>query len=590
MIRLLCLCFIVLTRLPAVAQSEPANRPGPAVLDVIAMSDSVGLYDKYEARLVIKATFVNPFDPEDIDIMATFTAPSGKTRNIPGFYHYTFGTMWKVRFSPDEPGVWTYTVRVRDRKGESESSQRSFKAVPSKLKGPLRIAGNQRYLEYHNGTPFYGVGLWYNGMVTGDNLDELKSKGVNFISNFIIPLETMGTGVGRYDQDICGRIDEMFALCEEREILISLNLWFHSFLSETVWGGFNIRWHTNPYQQVTSAREFYRSTAAWKYQEKLYRYFIARWGYSRSLAIWFLIDEINGTDGWVSGDSVQAGRWTKNVHDFFKANDPYGHPTTATRSGGLKEFFHDGYVATDIAAREIYEAQGYPINKAGTVDSASVHPLKDSYMNYANQIRTIWDGYKKPVIIGETGWDHTFYEPGMPGYLALHHNSLWVSLMTGSAMTPFWWAFSNKMNDAIVTKQLLSIRRFTDQIPFSKLTNPIRVPVKVTGGDGFAMQSDGMIYGWVVDPDGDVAGDRVSIFAGRSGKYKLRLYHTWRGDFIREEEVNTTTDEVSFAIPSLHTTQSHANYIGQDVAFILEFVKELPVADGKLKKKKSGRP
>jgi hypothetical protein len=559
-------------------------------MDVIPMSDSVGLYDKFEARLVIKATFTNPFDPEDVDIMVTFTAPSGKRWNIPGFYHYTFGTMWKVRFAPNETGIWTYIVQVRDRHGESKSNEQSFKAVPSKFKGPVRIADNKRYLEYHNGAPFYGVGLWYNGMVTASNLDELKGKGVNFISNFITPLETMGSGVGRYDQDVCARIDELFALCEEREILISLNLWFHSFLSETVWGGFNIRWHTNPYQQITASREFFRSTSAWKFQEKLYRYFIARWGYSRSLAIWFLVDEINGTDGWVSGDSVQAGRWTKNVHDFFKANDPYNHPTTATRSGGLKEYFHDGYQATDIAAREIYEAQGYPINHAGTIDSARAHPLKDSYMNYANQIRTIWDGYMKPVIIGETGWDHTYYEPGMPGYVAAHHNALWVSLATGAAMTPFWWAYSNKMNDVITSKQLLHVRKFSDNIPFSRLTNPVRVPVKIHGGDGFAMQGGTVMFGWVVDPLGDVAGDKVVITSGRSGKYKLRLYHTWRGEFIKEEELNTTTDEVVFTIPSLQTTQSHANYIGQDIAFILEFIKEPSVADRKSNRKRTGRP
>jgi hypothetical protein len=374
-------------------------------------------------------------------------------------------------------GKWKYTIRIRDKTGEDVSDVKTFKAVTSKYKGPLQIANNKRFLEYKNGSPFYGVGLWYNGRVTKENLDELKSKGVNFISNFITPLETMGSGVGRYDQDICMRIDEMFELCEEQEILISLNLWFHSFLSETVWGGFNVRWHTNPYQHITSAKDFYRSTTAWNYQEKLYRYFIARWGYSRSLALWFIVDEINGTDGWVSGDSLMAGQWTKNVHSYFKAHDPYNHPTTGTRSGGIKEFFHEGYQATDIAAREIYEAQGFPMTKAGTLDSADIHPLTHSYKNYASQVRRIWDGYGKPVIIGETGWDHTYYEPGMPGYTAMHHNVLWVSLATGSCMTPFWWAFSGRMNDVVVSNQLLSIRKFTDVIPFSKLSNlsPVEV-------------------------------------------------------------------------------------------------------------------
>jgi len=578
----LILFVLVLCRLSVNAQTTK-----PEVVSIAPNVDSVGLYDKFEAKLTIKATFVNPFDPEDIDISATFTSPSGKRWNIPAFYNYTFGTMWKLRFSPDELGIWKYQVKVRDKSGEAVSAEKSFKTIRSKFKGPVRIAQNKRYLEYKNGSPFFGVGLWYNGRVTKENLDELKGKGVNFISNFITPLETMGTGVGRYDQDICMRIDELFELCEEREILISLNLWFHSFLSETVWGGSNIRWHTNPYQQITSAKEFFRSSAAWKYQEKLYRYFIARWGYSRSLAIWFIVDEINGTDGWVSGDSVMAGQWTKNVHAFFKANDPYNHPTTGTRSGGLKEFFHDGYQTTDIAAREIYEAQGFPITKSGTVDSAVTHPLRLSYLNYANQIKTIWDGYGKPVIIGETGWDHTFFEPGMPGYVAMHHNVLWVSLATGSAMTPFWWAFSGKLNDVIVSNQLLSIRKFTDNLPMSTFSGLSRIIVKIPDGDGFIPESDNVIYGWVVNPTTDVAGDPVTLSGIKDGKYKLRIFHTWRGEFIKEMEVIASSGSVTFSVPSLHIADGHANYVGQDVAFILETVKDVIQTEPKGKKKKS---
>jgi len=568
------------------AQARLDTAGGPKVLNVFHSLDSVGLYDKFEARLMIQAHFVNPFDPDDIDIIVTFTSPSGKKWNIPGFYQYTFGTMWKVRFSPDELGVWKYQVKVRDKSGTGLSEEKSFKAIRSKYKGPVKIASNKRYLEYKNGSPFYGVGLWYNGRITKENLDELKNKGANFISNFITPLETLGSGVGRYDQDICMRIDEMFELCEEREILISLNLWFHSFLSETVWGGFNIRWHTNPYQHITAAKDFYRSTAAWKYQEKLYRYFIARWGYSRSLAIWFIVDEINGTDGWVSGDSLMASQWTKKVHDYFKANDPYNHPTTGTRSGGIKEFFHEGYQTTDIAAREIYEAQGFPMTKSGTLDSAEIHPLRHSYKNYADQIKKLWDGYGKPVIIGETGWDHTYYEPGMPGYLAMHHNVLWVSLATGSSMTPFWWAFSGRMNDVVVSNQLLNIRKFTDNIPFSKLSNLSPISVSIADGDGFAMQSDKLIFGWVVNPQTDVAGDVVKITAAKNGKYKLRLFHTWRGEFINESEITASDNTLSFSIPSLKTKGGHANYIGQDVAFVLESITEAPSATAaKLKKK-----
>jgi len=581
-----CILLLMGTFVATFTFAQNTNPPDGPMINNIFQADSVALYDKFEARLMISANYVNPFDPEDIDVTARFTSPNGKTWDIPCFYQTTFGPAWNVRFAADEPGPWRYTIRLKEKRGEAISQEKTFKVYKSKYKGPIQIAENNRYLQHKNGAPFFGVGLWYNGRVTKENLDELKGKGANFISNFITPIETLASGVGRYDQEVCARIDEMFELCEEREMVISLNLWFHSFLSETVWGGGNIRWYSNPYQQITAAKDFYRSEEAWKYQEKLYRYFIARWGYSRSLAIWFIVDEINGTDGWVSGDSVMAGQWTKKVHDYFKANDPYNHPTTGTRSGGLKEFFHDGYKATDIAGREIYEAQGFPMTKTGSLDSAEVHPLKYSYSNYAGQITKIWDDYGKPVIIGETGWDHTYFEPGMPGYVAMHHNILWVSLSTGSCMTPFWWAFGGRMNDVVVSNQLLNIRRFTDKIPFSSLTNLKRVGVKIPDGDGFAMQSDQLTYGWVVNSKTDVAGDPVVVSAMPNGKYKLNVYHTWRGAFLDEKEIQVTNGEINFAIPALHTTGGHANYIGSDIAFILERIPEAVVSPPAKKKKK----
>ncbi len=365
---------------------------------------------------------------------------------------------------------------------------------------------------------------------------------------------------------------------------LSLNIWFHSYLSETVWGGGNIRWYSNPYQQITAAKDFYRSKEAWDYQEKLYRYFIARWGYSRSLATWFIVDEINGTDGWVSGDSAMATNWSKKVHDYFTQHDPYRHLTTGTRSGGIKEYFHEGYQIFDMAAREIYEAQGYAMNRTGTMDSAVVHPLTESYSIYAGEVSKLWNGYEKPAIIGESGWDHTFYEPSMPGYLALYHNALWVSLANGAAMTPFWWAFSGRLNDNMVTAQLTSIKKFTEQIPFSRLSNLSKSEITVSKGDGFAMKSNEMIFGWAANPQTDIAGKTITLKNTNDGKYKLRLYHTWRGQFLDTAEVAGTNGTISFTIPYLHMG-GNANYIGEDIAFVLE-----PIVASKAEEEKSKMP
>lgn len=572
---------------PEIANSVRSVKAGTAAPEIVFIrsnGDSVGLYDKFEISLGVNAEFVNPFDPDEIDITAVYTAPSGKRWEIHGFYDYSRGTLWKVRFSPDEKGVWKYTVQVTDKQGKTSSQPRSFTAVASLNNGPLRAASNKRYLQHADGSPFYGVGFWYNDGYTGFNagqvkpevLDNLKKLGVNFIGSFITPLETPGSGLGRYDQNICGRLDELLKLCEDRDMQLSLNLWFHAFLSDTVWGGGNIRWYANPYRQITAAKDFYRSKEAWKYQEKLYRYFIARWGYSRCLADWFIIDEVNGTQGWATGDSAMANAWARQVHRYFKDNDPYGHLTTGTRSGGIGEYWHEGYQTFDMAAREIYEAQGFPMNRTGTVEDAAVSPLTLSYSSYSGQIGRLWSGYEKPAIIGESGWDHTFYEPGMPGYLALYHNALWVTLGSGAAMTPFWWAYSARLNEALVSSQLGNIRKFTDQIPFAKLSHLSRADISVSKGDGYAIRSDEMIFGWVVNAQTDVAGKTVKITglepSSGGGRYRLRIYHTWRGQFLDTVQVSVVNGTLSFTIPVLHMTD-HTNYIGQDIAFILEPVR-----------------
>ena len=551
----------------------------PSINRIFRFPGEIGLYEKLELGLSINAVYNNPFDPDELDIMATFTSPSGKEWKVPGFYTQERRGGFNVRFSPDELGEWSYVINVTDRNGTTTSEHKTFTAVPSVHHGPVRIAQNKRYLEQADGTPWFGVGLWYNGGATDTLvLDELRSKGVNFISRLMTPLETWGTGLGRYDQLLCGQIDELLEELEKRDMQLALNIWFHSFLSETVWGGGNIAWYTNPYQLVCASKDFYRSKEAWAYQEKLYRYMIARWGYSRSLAIWFVVDEVNGTDGWAFGDSVAAAEWARKVHNYFKQHDPWNHPTTGTRSGGIGEWWNRGYEIFNMPGREIYEAQGFPINETGQIDRDKTHPLTYSYLNYHGQIKRLWDNYEKPVIIPETGWDHTFYETSMPGYLAQFHNTLWVTMTSGAAMSPFWWAYSDYLNDNVVNNQLRSFRRFTDRIPFSKLTGLAPLEAINKGGHAFAMGSDQLIFGWAVNADTDMSGKTITVNGVKNDRYQLTLYHTWNGrniDIDGQEEQIITTEKgsLTFNIPILKIREGHAQYVGQDVAFKLEPVK-----------------
>jgi hypothetical protein len=566
---------IVLVCLVGLTMADFAAGQQPSILSVRADSRTVGLYEKFELRVGLKATYDNPFDPEQVDLSAEFTSPSGKKQNIWGFYNPTsWASLWMVRFSPTEKGTWRYVVKVTDSQGTAQSRTGSFEAIDSSHHGFITIAPNRRYLRHDDGTSFYGVGMWYNdsyeqfneGRITEAGLDNLKERGANFISFFPTPLETMGTGIGRYDQNRCGRMDQLFEWCEERDIYISWNIWFHSYISMAVWGGGNARYRNNPYSLVSSAKDFFGSEEAWKYQQKLYRYMIARWGYSRALFLWFVVDEINGTEGWTKGDHDVAEQWCRNVDEYFNEYDPYSRPTTGTQSGGIGQWWPGGYEIFDIAAREIYEAQGHPMPKSGKLGPSDESPLQYSYRNYALQIKNLWDGFDKPAIIGECGWDHTYYEPGMPGYLAMYHNALWASLTNGACATPFWWSYSSRINDSVVTNQMLNFSRFVSDIDFANLSFE---PAEITGGecDAWAMRTGKFVIGWVVNPRTSVADESFTVSGLPDGKYELRLYRTWRGRYMDPQTVECRDGKLTYTIPELRTSRGHALHIGNDVAF-----------------------
>ena len=142
-------------------------------------------------------------------------------------------------------------------------------------------------------------------------------------------------------------------------------------------------------------------------------------------------------------------------------------------------------------------------------------------------------------------------------------------------MSPFWWSYSRALNDNVVTYDLLNYRRFTEQIPWNKLTNLSPIEAESSAGDVYAMGSDQLVFGWAVNADADMTGKTITLPDLGKGKYTLKLYHTWRGRFLQDENdneewtVESKGKSVSFDTPVHKVTGGHARHIGQDIAFIL---------------------
>ncbi len=122
----------------------------------------------------------NPF--LDFRLQVRFTAPSGRTLDVPGFFAgdgagADAGRVWAVRFTPDEAGPWTFVASFRrgplvavdvdpvaGAPGWFDGAAGSFGALPADpdapgfgARGPLRYVG-EPYLAFADGTRFLKTG------------------------------------------------------------------------------------------------------------------------------------------------------------------------------------------------------------------------------------------------------------------------------------------------------------------------------------------------------------------------------------------------------------------------------------------------
>ncbi len=161
----------------------------------IAAAALIAQHDLYEAHMSSARQYSNP--AIDVELTVVFTSPSGKSTS-----HWAFwdgGDVWRVRFSPDEVGEWTWQSRCSDETNRGLHGQHGlFRCVeytgpnPLRARGPLKLSANRRYLVHSDGTPFFWLAdTAWNGVLKAkpahwdEYLSTRKSQGftaVQFVS------------------------------------------------------------------------------------------------------------------------------------------------------------------------------------------------------------------------------------------------------------------------------------------------------------------------------------------------------------------------------------------------------------------------
>lgn len=134
-----------------------------------AQGDShIGLYHTFERSLENKTSYSNKFT--DVELSCVYTSPSGITTSFSGFFDgdgtgggdMQTGTVWKIRFMPNEPGEWHYQWTWSDQTigGKSHFICDSTGAG----KGILRAyRENPRWLAYNGTDPVWLKSYYESG-------------------------------------------------------------------------------------------------------------------------------------------------------------------------------------------------------------------------------------------------------------------------------------------------------------------------------------------------------------------------------------------------------------------------------------------
>jgi hypothetical protein len=123
------------------------------------LSAQTQIWTKHEILFQSSKTYDNPiYDVKDFKI--TFTAPSGMTKTVRGFWDGA--AEWKVRFMPGETGNWSWKTECSDKENAGLHNQSgTFECIANKSSEPLFQKGEighepgKYYLSYADGTPFF---------------------------------------------------------------------------------------------------------------------------------------------------------------------------------------------------------------------------------------------------------------------------------------------------------------------------------------------------------------------------------------------------------------------------------------------------
>ena len=416
---------------------------------VTADKQQLAVYDKLEVEVLGVQVGKNPYDYDATRVEGVFVREGGREITVDGFFGRSFNYAaganeftetgaagFKIRFTPRQPGAWRFQVKVYENNSLTYSSPwTSFTCTPeSGKKGFIRISTKESlFMEFEDGAPFFPCGLnmaWPDKGGLDDYwrwLGKFKENGGNYIRVWTAPwsfeLEWTDTGLKNYDlrQKQAAMLDELVSYAEREGIYIQLCLVPHVEFSTKN----SPQWSKCPYNSANGGplgrpQDFFTSIEARDIFKNKLRYIIARWGYSPSIFVWEVFNEVDLTDGY-NAENITI--WHDDIFRYIRRTDPYNHLKTTSFSDPYKEELVWRLDDLDFTQTHVYN-------------------LRDEAANIYEISKFKLDNYSKPHLVAEYGIDETigFLQNGKDKDGVNIHNVLWAGSLTLSFGTPMtWW-------------------------------------------------------------------------------------------------------------------------------------------------------
>ncbi len=282
--------------------------------------------------------------------------------------------------------------------------------------------------------------------------------------------------------------------------------------------------------------------------KKTFRYAVARWGYSTSLAAWEYWNEMN--------PGLPTDRFYDALGQYLEKIDIYGHPRTTSAWGPApKDWRHP----------RLDWAQGHhylrPADKEKAHDEAAVVLERTALLRQ--------HAPNKPILLAEFGlaednWQRSRWMQ-QDKELVHFHNCLWASALSGAASTAmFWWWDLLDQMDAYrhyrpLADFLADIPWTTDHLqPAKAEVQETSVQVRVVG-----LQGHSGAYLWLQNPQSAwyptvvekkqlaAVSKAVLVLPNlQPGTYQVRWYDPWTGKRLSQSEVQAAQPPVRIPIPS----------------------------------------